>query len=192
MNAAKNQFYLEGLFRQDRAVLKEIYQVFRPRIVAYVQKNGGSEADAEDLFQVALEVVFFKQYDENFVLHGSFYGFLQAVCKNKWLDELKKRKSVYSLDQVAETAEDYTESEEAQREWEQFQLFEEKFGELGDNCREVLESFYYKRLSHEAIAAKMGWTEKYSRISKHRCLERLKKLISEDIRFRNLKNSRKT
>lgn len=190
MDAAQDKIYLTGLFEQDRGVMKEIYQKFRPRIVAYVQKNGGTKEDGNDLFQVALEIFYFKKFEDNFVLHGTFYGFLHAICKNKWWDELKKRKQKSEIDQAARfLAADTT--EENQRMWDQFSLYEEKFKLLGDNCRKILEGFYHSNLNHQQIAEQLGFSEKYSRLSKHRCLEKLKKLIMEDERFYKLKNTRK-
>ena len=191
MDVGKDQVYLNGLFKKDGKILQEIYQKFRPRVVAFVQKNGGSREDAHDLFQVCLEIVYFKQHDKNFHLHGSFYGFLLAVCRNKWLDELKKRRPSVELSSAGESIGINSDADEAQRDWAQFQLYEEKFKELSENCQQFLGLFYKENLSHEKIAERMGCSEKYSRLCKHRCLEKLKKLIAEDPRFRELSNSKK-
>ncbi len=58
-----------------------------------VSKNGGSSEDASDLFQDGMVVVYEKAMDVDFTLSSSLKTYLYAVCKNKWLMQLRKRKT---------------------------------------------------------------------------------------------------
>ena len=186
MSSSIDQYYLDGLFKKDKKIIKEIYLTFRPKIVSYLLKNNGTKEDAHDLFQVALEIFYHKQFSPDFTLYVPFYSFLLSICKNKWRDELKRKKLKTDIHQKLPIPEQKTVAEELE-DWERHQLYLEKFAELGERCQKVLGAYYKDELSHKEIAKLMNWTEKYSRLSKHRCLEKLKKLIFEDKKYKELK-----
>ena len=186
MNSSTDQRYLDGLFKKDKEIIKEIYLTFRPKIVSYLLKNSGTKEDAHDLFQVALEIFYHKQFSPDFTLYVSFYSFLLSICKNKWRDELKRRKIKAKVYSDLPTEEQITMTEELEN-WERHQLYIQKFAQLDKRCQKVLGAYYKDELSHKEIAKLMDWTEKYSKLSKHRCLEKLKQLIFQDRKYKELK-----
>ena len=51
------------------------------------------------------------------------------------------------------------------------------FQDLGENCRELLIRFYYKKESMRTISEHFDWTEASTRNNKYRCLQKLRELL---------------
>src|SRR5690349_10782765 len=76
--------------KNDQALLA-LYKNF-PAVKKMIRLNGGSTADAEDIFQEALIVLCRKIKESGFVLSAQLSTYLFSVCRFLWKDELKKRK----------------------------------------------------------------------------------------------------
>ena len=55
----------------------------------------------------------------------------------------------------------------------------DQFNLLGENCRDVLTRFYYKKESMKIIAQRFEWTEATAKNNKYRCLQHLRKLLKK-------------
>ncbi|HEY0040609.1 MAG TPA: hypothetical protein VGB71_08105, partial [Flavisolibacter sp.] len=53
----------------------------------------------------------------------------------------------------------------------------ENFTKLGNNCRELLNRFYFQKESLRTIALAFQWTEATAKNNKYRCLQQLRELI---------------
>ncbi len=91
MNQHQDYYYVKGLLDDDCAIVEEIYKKYRPLIIGIVKRMKGNEADGEGVFQEGLLVVLKLALDENFKLTCPFLGLLKPICRNKWIDELKRR-----------------------------------------------------------------------------------------------------
>src|SRR4051794_20155886 len=87
-----DQKYIDALLNNDTFLLEELYQKFSGKIKSMVLQNNGTEADAADIFQDTLLSLYHKAKYQNFVLTCPLGGFLYLVCKNRWINELSKRK----------------------------------------------------------------------------------------------------
>jgi len=83
--------YIVALVNNDVSLLEELYSKYSP-IKRMVIKNNGSEADAEDIFQDVLLSIYNKAKNENFVLAYPLDAFIYLIAKNKWINELNKKK----------------------------------------------------------------------------------------------------
>ncbi|MEN9612125.1 MAG: Sigma-70 region 2 [Bacteroidota bacterium] len=73
---------------------KEYKELFAATI-RYVVQNSGSREDAENLLSETLCKFYAGQL--TYTEKGSFGGFLMKVIKNRWIDELRKRKTKKSF-----------------------------------------------------------------------------------------------
>ena len=78
--------------------MKHLYANYYPMIRDLIQKNGGSEDDASDIFQDGMVVLYQKSQDPQFSWTSTLKTFLYAVCKNKWLMHLRKKRNNATLD----------------------------------------------------------------------------------------------
>src|SRR5882762_8258934 len=84
--------YIIALLENDSRLIEEIYQRYAAHISYMVQKNSGTATDAADLFQEVLIELHRKASQQQFVLTCPFDAFLYLVCRNRWINELHKRK----------------------------------------------------------------------------------------------------
>lgn len=84
--------YFQGLRNGDPDTLKAVYQAYSGSVKSWVIKNNGSLEDAQDIFQEALMAIFQKLNDPNYDLKSPFGPLLMTICKNKWIDQLRKKK----------------------------------------------------------------------------------------------------
>lgn len=185
-----DQKYIEALLNNDPVLLDELYRKYSGKIKWMVLQNRGNEADAADIFQEALLSIYHKARTQNFVLTCPLDAFLYLICKNKWLNELSKRKTHpvtiieddgYNLGEDSfKLAEDCTLQEE------RFKLLSEKVGELGDACKALLQ-LSWSGNSMEEVAEKLDFTYGYARKKKSECMAKLVTLIKQSSKFSALK-----
>ncbi len=86
------RYIVKALQQGDQKLLAEIYQKHSPQILKWVQNNNGTADDGKDLFQDAIEVVMHNAFKPDFVLTCPLGAFIYQICRNKWLDKLRKKK----------------------------------------------------------------------------------------------------
>jgi RNA polymerase sigma factor (sigma-70 family) len=180
------QELIEGLKSRNRGIMKHLYREYNPMIVDLVTKNSGSTDDALDVFQEGMVVLYEKAADPGFEWKSTLKTFLYAVCRNKWLMQLRKRrgKATLSLEPGFEKAAD----EDIHRDLIQFEkreLMRKHFKQLGDDCQKVL-SMFFEGKSLREIAEVMGFAEAYSKKKKFVCQKQLIEAITTDALFKEM------
>lgn len=158
-------------------------------IRSYVLFFGGTEIDAEDLYQEVLISILSKAKDKSFILTSSFSTFVFSISKNLWHKILQKRQSIghhYNIDFVNERYLEYSASEDVKVEQKKNILYNKHFSELNIPCQKILDLFFQKK-SYKEIAKIMGYNStNYLKKLKHECVKRLMKEIKSDPDFDNL------
>ncbi|MCZ2357626.1 MAG: sigma-70 family RNA polymerase sigma factor [Bacteroidia bacterium] len=159
----------------------------------FVRINSGNTQDAEDLIQDAILVLLNNTRDGKYKPRHdvSVKTYFYAICKNLWLERIRKRKNnpfeyLYDLPEEANEFVDIEFQEELLNERQQ--LVQELFEQASDACKKVLSLFYKHQLSHEEIAQRLGYANsETSKTQKNKCLSKLKKAIQQ-----RLPNTRST
>ena len=184
-----DHIYIEALLQNDSRVLSKIYEKYSYKIVAYVRKNNGNEADAQDIIQETLVTIYYQAKEKGFILTCPFDAYFYLLCKRKWLNELKKRgnnRVTILEDEPSITEEQEQQAEETEIFEQQHQLFDLKFKELGKKCQELLKTSF-KIKSMEKVAEILGVTYGYARKKKSQCLGKLTQLVKSSNEFHQLK-----
>jgi len=170
---------LEGLKNRQRAVVLFVTNEYLSMITYMVKRMGGSNQDAEDIFQEALMVVLKKLDKDELKLTARFTTFFYAICKNLRLCQLneKKRENEYMYVYLNDAY--YPETTANRTKELQEKKFQHYFERLSKVCREILR-LYTIKLSVKEIAMELGNTEKYIRKRKYECKNRLAKLVMEN------------
>lgn len=181
--------YLDAIRNNDKRVLTEIYDKFFPGVARYIRQNSGREADAHDVFQEAMMVLFRKSKEPGFSIRQSFQSYLFTVCKQIWMNELRKKgRQGVTLDEVP-TLTDDEDITATLVEREKAKLFRAKFAELKEDCQKLL-GLFFERVKMEEITRKMGHgSVSYTKKRKFKCKERLIELIKGDPIYRELTNT---
>jgi len=179
--------HIQAIKSGDSKGLRQIYEMFLPRIRKLITSNGGSKADAQDVFQSAILTIYEKAQHAEFTLTSKFYTLLYGICRNLWGNRLQKKsfKEVTLLEDVKYTSEDNVEFDIEKT--EEQELFWTSFKKLGEDCQKLLRLFFDKE-KMEKIAKMMGYgSVSYAKKRKFQCKEKLVDLVKKDIRYKELK-----
>lgn len=179
--------HIKAIKSGDSKGLRQIYEMFLPRIRKLITSNGGSESDAQDIFQSAILTIYEKAQHTDFKLTSKFYTLLYGICRNLWGNRLQKKsfKEVTLLEDVKYTSEDSVEFDIEKT--EEQELFWASFQKLGEDCQKLLRLFFDKE-NMEKIAKMMGYgSVSYAKKRKFQCKEKLVDFVKKDIRYKELK-----
>ena len=172
------QHYLDLILQNDDIVLAAMYREYYPATEKYVIQNSGTTDDAKDIFQEAFLILWRNIQLKKFIPENrqSLGAYVFSVSKNKWISYLRSAKQRQHVSIEADAAGLLADTGE-----EQLYIIEivKNIQKLGGNCRELLTSFYYKKMTMVKIAGQFGWTEATAKNNKYRCLEKLRNLVKD-------------
>lgn len=168
-------YLIQALKANDEQVMQSIYQKNYPKVEYYVLKNSGTQAAAKDIYQEAF-IAMWKNIKQNrFEAKeaDAINGYLFRIAKNKWLDYLKSahnRKMVSVEEHHHDAAEELEDEEQNTR----LKSIQDAFGQLGNECKTLLNYFYYAKKSMKEIADLLSLDPASARNKKYRCMQRLR------------------
>jgi len=153
-----------------------LYEQAFPPVAGFVSKMKGSFDDAKDIFHDALVIYYEKVSDDTLRIHGSPEAYILGIAKHLWVRKFRQdqRNIQWSEDEFGiELPQDQTPSLNDQR----LLLFLEL---TGRKCLEVMQAFYYEKLSFRKIAQRFGFaTEHAATVQKFKCLEKVRDAVKQ-------------
>ena len=176
--------FLQQLQRGESKAIKELYNIAYASCANMIINNSGSDDDARDLFQEALLVFIKKLQNPDFELTAQPKTYLYAVCRNLWLKQLQKRKKTKGSIQIDDPNNliplVHVDGLEEKQEMEvKFELISDILAQLNSDCKQLLISFYYKKMPLKEIAQIMEYSSGFVKVKKKRCMDSLKKKVLE-------------
>lgn len=173
---------LTGLATGDRDAVAAIYKLYHSVLTKWILSRGGLGADAEDVFQEAIVVLFEKAKSPEFCLTCKLSTYLFAISKRLWFKKMERAANYYSLNEEADDQGDlgtydsdlqlYTEKEE------QYNQLTMALAQLGEPCSSLLKAFYEEKKNMQEIAASFHYTNaENAKTQKYKCLTRLRKIF---------------
>lgn len=180
-----SQFDLyEALKRRRDWAYDHVYAELSPAFRYWVERNSGTEMDAEDAFHKGLMNFYLN-------LETNKYQFREGVkittvifdyCKKVWLNELKS--SRVRTRKVMPDAYDPADDTDLQRDLERGEIIKQvraSLSQLKADCRQMIEFFYIEELTLKEIAKKMGLKEASTKQKRYDCTEKLKQLVLKQV-----------
>ena len=161
-----------GLFKKGKReeAFKALYKLY-PRIEKLILSKGGTKADANDVFQEALIILYRNLQKSDFKLTASFYTYLYSVSRFVWKDAQKQ----FSKQELQDLDSEQVSILDAVLEEQKYRFAELAFRELGERCQQLLQWFYIKKLTFKTIADLMQFkSEKIAKNQKYKCLQKAK------------------
>ena len=166
----------------DQAVL-QLYQEHAAVARSFIIGRGGSEQDADDIFQETVISFIDTVQKGKFRFESGIRTFLISISKNVWLNEMRKRQRSDNREKVFETARDQGDADisEAIGDRELKQQLQKLLADLGASCRKILILFYYENLSMKEMVAHLHYeNEQVVRNKKYKCLKQLTDMLKEN------------
>ncbi len=185
MQSEENAYYIKGISTGDNQVLLRIYKEFMPVVKRRIKQHNGSGEDAEDIFNQVLMQLYGRFKVRDFEIQTTFENYLVIACLNTWKKELKKRiRERVTKEEYSVHLSEAIDFSKGIREMEIWELYEEKFKLLSENCREILK-LYLKKISGREIMEELGYaSETTVRQRVFKCKSSLIKAIRSDWRFK--------
>jgi len=161
---------------KETAAFKQLYAGL-PAVRKYIKANGGTKADALDVFQEALVVFCRKVRDTNFELTAAISTYLYSTSRFLWLEELRRRGKMPKA--AGEMSDNWTEAPHWSNTLEdeaKYSLAEQALAKMSTKCKEVIVAFYTQKMRMAEIAERFGFSsEKVAKNQKYKCMERARK-----------------
>ncbi len=179
MDTFAEKALLEGLAREDKTVIEQIYRDNYNMVQSLIVNNSGSPDDAADIFQESMIVLFEKSKNPDFELSCHLKTYIYSVSRRLWLKRLQQMQRLTrqseDLEPIVPVEDDLELHEKRQNE---FSIMENAMGKIGEPCKSLLEAYYIQKKPMQQIATEFGYTNSdNAKTQKYKCLVRLKKLF---------------
>lgn len=175
------QFLLSELSQGRREATEQIYNQHYDVITKWIINNGGSAADAADVYQESMVVLYEKSQDEQFRLSCKIGTYLFAVSKHIWFKKLSKKQTMPGAlpENAGELEWAYEDDIKIHQERENYYAqLNAALEQIGEPCRSLLKAFYHEDKSMQQIAQGFGYTNPdNAKTQKYKCLTRLRKIF---------------
>jgi RNA polymerase sigma-70 factor (ECF subfamily) len=164
----------------DYGALESVYVKYRSEFFRWIYKQYScSYDDIQDIYQQSILVLY-----ENIVngkvsnFNSSIKTYLFAVGKNKYYELTRdKHKQLVS---IKDNVQNESISETIDNEYYDYSNLHQCLQDLGQPCKDILELYYYHKLSMQDIADKIGLKNAdTAKNMKYKCLKRLKVLYAK-------------
>jgi RNA polymerase sigma factor (sigma-70 family) len=166
----------------NRAILY-LYQQYAASTSSFIIHYGGSEQDADDVFQETVVAFIDTVKKGKYRMEASIKTFLVSVAKNIWFNEIKKRERSGAREKIYEKARDQEVEDVGFQisDLERRRQLRDLIDQLGDSCKKILMLYYYEDLSMKEIVDHLPYeNEQVVRNKKYKCLQSLTGLLKNN------------
>ena len=159
----------------EQAIL-QLYQDHSEVTRSFIMGKGGTEQDADDIFQETVVSFIDSVQKGKFRQESGIRTFLISISKNLWYNEIRKRQRTGNREKIFEMDRDQVDGSVAEtiQDRELKQQLNQLLQELGESCRKILVLFYYENLSMKEIVLHLHYeNEQVVRNKKYKCLQQL-------------------
>lgn len=176
---------LNGLARNDRQTVEELYKSHFGMIQSLIINNNGTSEDARDIFQEAMIVLYEKSRSGEFELNCQLKTYLYSICRRLWLKKLNQaQRYVPHINGMEELVPVEEEIEDHEKKNQEYTMMEKALLGLGEPCKSLLEAFYLHKKNMSEIAGSFGYTNpENAKNQKYKCLLRLRKLFFSEYKI---------
>ncbi len=166
----------------EQAIL-QLYQDHAAITRSFIMGKGGTEQDADDIFQETVVSFIDTVQKGKFKQESGIRTFLISISKHLWYNEIRRKQRAGNREKLYETERDPEEAgiTEVIQDRELKQQLNQLLGELGESCRKILELFYYENLSMKEIVSHLHYeNEQVVRNKKYKCLQQLTEKMKQN------------
>lgn len=188
-NKYSNEELVEGVQNKNSRIINYIIKESFPAIKNMVLSNNGTLSDADEVFQEALIVLYSKVKENKLELTCSLSTYLYSISNYKWLQELRRKRPNDNISEAFDLEAELEEDTLYQiYKNERIKLYREKFEELKDECKKVLQMFIMKIPLSEITKIMNYSSEQIARNKRYKCKEALINSIKKSAKYKELVN----
>lgn len=157
----------------------------RGKVVHFVRRNQGNDADGHDMFHEGIIVLDRNIREDKFRGESSVEGYLYSICRFLWQNQRRKKARVDLKEDATQM--DQVESNNPEVELisdEKKNILRRALEQLGERCKQILE-LWQLSYSMEEIATEMNFSSaQMARKNKYRCQQSLLKFFKEQPKWK--------
>ncbi len=177
---------LEAVYSRNSKLIKYIMEMVWNQVKSLVVENSGTKEDAMQVMQDAFISIYSKK--EKPILISTFSTYFVSICKNMWLNELRKRQVAPAYQILSD------EIPELESEIQEKELFEKRrllylkyYHKIQKVCQDVLK-LVAMGFTNEHITTELAFSSvSYTKNRKSMCNKKLLEMIKEDPEYQELK-----
>ena len=184
----------EKLVRGERNSIKAIYISLEGKLGSWLSNNKGNATDAKDILHEALSAIIISAHKKKINPPSNLEAYIFTICKYKWFDTLKSRKSKYevtNLDNIRHVEEGSIQDDYIRVESDalKHRVVDRSFSKLTELCQRLL-NLVKQGLKAKVIAVQLGMNNDATvNRRKFACMESWKKFLHEDLEYHQIKNN---
>lgn len=169
---------IDLLKMNDEKAIRNFYNENKNGFILFAKRYNLNNDDLIDIYQDAI-IALIENAKKGKIddLKSSVTTYLYGIGKFMIFQKLKKESKTVSIDdfeKIEMVYDDYSEDEINL----QVKMLQKGLNKLGDQCKKVLELFYYEEKKLDEIQSLLGYTNKdVLKSQKSRCLKQLKELV---------------
>ena len=176
----RDQDLIEKIKSNDRTVLKEIFIQYEKMIVSYIKTHGGSDADAEDVLQESIIILWQQACSGAFKLTSKIGTYLMGIAKNKWREQLRKNKNVSHLESNGDLPIEGTSAMDNILTQEKIRQIQQALNSISPLCKKLLTLFYFEERGLEDIARILEFANTdVAKSKKYQCKKALEETLKK-------------
>jgi RNA polymerase sigma factor (sigma-70 family) len=183
LTKAKNYEIINGILSGDQKVFNDLYEYEFPKVVRMIKKYSGNIENAKDIFQDSLVILIEKVNRKELDLTCSVKTYLYSISRILWSAQLRKNQLTISLDDEygnIETDDIFINFDSTLP--DVYDDVNKAIEMLGNQCKKLLECFYYKKMSWNEIAITLGYKSAASaKNQKYKYLERIRNTVAYEL-----------
>jgi len=177
-----DQQVISAIREGNDAALKYLYERNLRMIKKYIIQNSGTEPEAAEILQDALIIFWEKVRSGEFTLNSKISTFLFSVARNKWLQELGRKKRFSIIDETQLNSPEDENQEDRIIEQELVDIVKFHMAQLSPLCKKILLLYYYEEKSMNEISKLLGLAnENVAKSKKYQCKKELEQLVKAHI-----------
>src|SRR5450631_59527 len=166
----------------EQAIL-QLYQDHAEVTRSFIMGKGGTEQDADDIFQETVVSFIDSVQKAKFRQESGIRTFLISISKNLWYNEIRRRQRAGNREKLFDSDREQEDAgiSEIIQDRELKKQLNQLLQDLGDSCRKILELFYYENLSMKEIVSHLHYeNEQVVRNKKYKCLNQLTEKMKQN------------
>lgn len=178
---------LLGLVKGDAATVQKIYSDNFFKVRNFIQKQGGSVSDAEDIFQNALEAIITRYAKKPFTIDTNFGAYIYKTCTYIWYrlqkNNIREREVRNAQDQTHTTID--TQIQDSDMELELILTRTMKL--LSDLCQQLILLLKSGEPTESILKTLEFNTPNTMYRRKHACMKSWRTILTDDVQYINWK-----
>jgi RNA polymerase sigma-70 factor (ECF subfamily) len=179
----KEKFLYNRLKKRDQEAFAQVYDLFVEPLYRFIYFKVGNKSEAEDLTSEVFLKAWSSAQESGQLAVKTLPAFLYRIARNTVIDYYRRKKLNLGLDEALETPDEPVGPDSPAADFDlaiDRELLTKALEQLKDEYREVIVMRYIDDLSTAEIAVILEKNKGAVRVTQHRALEALKKILTNE------------